>query len=174
MCLRRRGIKSTAQFAIQSVNLIHRGSPGCQHLAIMCFDSCTRKHALVGYDAAWQRSILNPGNDVRERNLQHRGRIIDGQFRRMVWNPFGICRIVLLCLHVGLHVGRRHEPDLMAQLLDRAGPMMRGRRRRRPRPLTGEDQSSFRRRRSRRAAGCRCPLSTMARLQTIQWRPGVV
>lgn len=33
---------------------------------------------------------------------------------------FGICRVVHLCIHVGLHVCRRHEPDPMAQFRDRA------------------------------------------------------
>lgn len=33
---------------------------------------------------------------------------------------FGIYRVVLLCLHVGLQVCRRHEPDPMAQFRERA------------------------------------------------------
>ena len=65
-----------------------------------------------------QNALLLNGLRLREPHVRPRNRFAD---------CFGIGCVVLLGLHIGLHVGRRHEPDPMAQLLDRAGPMMRGR-----------------------------------------------
>ena len=41
-------------------------------------------------------------------------------------NGFGIGSIVLAALDVGLHIGRRHETDLVAKQLDLAGPVVGG------------------------------------------------
>jgi hypothetical protein len=40
-------------------------------------------------------------------------------------HPFGIAPIVLVALHVRLHIGRRHQPSLVPELLNNPTPVMR-------------------------------------------------
>ncbi len=70
--------------------------------------------------------------------VQHRGRLLLGRFdrheahgraRHGLADCFRIRGIVLLPLHVRFHIGRRHEPDLMAESSELAGPVVGGRAR---------------------------------------------
>ena len=44
---------------------------------------------------------------------------------RRFGNSLGICHVVLLTLHEWLHVGRRNQPHLVAQIANSPAPMMR-------------------------------------------------
>jgi hypothetical protein len=66
--------------------------------------------------------------------MQHQDRLLCGRLdwdephgrsRHCLTNRLGIRHVVLVALHVGLHVARRHHPDLMAQRRDLARPIVR-------------------------------------------------
>ena len=68
------------------------------------------------------------------RPVQHQHRLLLGRLdrheahrrpRHRLADRLGVGRIRLAALDVGLHVGRRHQPDLMAQGTDLARPVMR-------------------------------------------------
>jgi len=96
------------------INLLPAEGLGDTELCEMCPDRILDQHGSGSMQH--QHALLIDRLHLREPHVRACDRFANG---------FGIRFIVLLGLHVGFDVCRRHEPDLVAKLFDRARPVMR-------------------------------------------------